>query len=151
MQIVAVDILGPLPKTKDGNVYVLVASDYLTRWVEAYPIPNQEVVTVAKKLVDEMFCRFSTPEQLHSDQGCQFESELIAEVCRILKVHKTCTTPYHPQGDGLVERINRTLLNILATMTNLVTGIGHTESVFGLQQQHSGNHGVHPIFPDVRP
>ena len=66
MQILVVDILGPLPKTKDGNVYDLVAYDYLTRWVKAYPIPNQEVVTVAQKLVDEMFCRFSTPEQLHS-------------------------------------------------------------------------------------
>jgi transposase InsO family protein len=117
MQIVAVDILGPLPKTKDGNAYVLVASDYFTRWVEAYAIPNQEAVTVAQKLVDELFCRFSTPEQLHSDQGRQFESDLIAEVCRILKIHKTRTTPYHPQGDGLVERFNRTLLDMLATMT----------------------------------
>ena len=117
MQIVAVDILGPLPKTKDGNAYVLVASDYFTRWVEAYAIPNQEAVTVAQKLVDELFCRFSTLEQLHSDQGHQFESDLIAEVCRILKIHKTRTTPYHPQGDGLVKRFNRTLLNMLATMT----------------------------------
>ena len=80
MHIMVVDILGPLPKTKDGNVYVLVAADYFTRWVEAYPTPNQEAVTVAQKLVDEMFCRFSTPEQLHSDQGHQFESDLIAEV-----------------------------------------------------------------------
>ena len=117
MQIVAVDILGPLPKTKGGNAYVLVASDYFTRWVEAYAIPNQEAVTVAQKLVDELFCPFSTPEQLHSDQGRQFESDLIAEVCRILKIHKTRTTPYHPQGDGLVERFNRTLLDMLATMT----------------------------------
>ena len=115
MQIVAVDILGPLPITENGNSYVLVASDYFTRWVEAYPIPNQEAVTVARILTQEMFFRFSVPEQLHSDQGRQFESQLIAEICKLLKISKTRTTPYHPQGDGLVERFNRTLLNMLAT------------------------------------
>ena len=74
MQMVAMDILGPLPESDSGNSYLLVASDYFTRWVEVYAIPNQEALTVAKKLVDEMFCRFSPPEQLHSDQGRQFES-----------------------------------------------------------------------------
>ena len=58
--------LGPLPETDDGNKYVLVAVDYFTRWTEAYGIRNQEAATVAKKLVDKVFCRFSPPEQLHS-------------------------------------------------------------------------------------
>ena len=80
MQIVAIDIMGPLPETEVSNLYILVAGDYYTRWMEAYPIPNQEAVTVTQKLVNELFCRFSTPEQLHSDQGSQFESDLIAEV-----------------------------------------------------------------------
>ena len=115
MQIIAVDILGPLPKTGNGNCYVLVATDYYTRWVEAYAIPDQGASTVAQKLVNELFCRFSPPEQLHTDQGRQFESELVAEVCKLLKICKTRTTPYHPQGDGLVERFNRTLLDMLAT------------------------------------
>lgn len=69
MQIVATDIMGPLPESAAGNSYVLVASDYFNRWVEVYAIPNQEALTVARKLVDEMFCRFSPPDQLHSDQG----------------------------------------------------------------------------------
>ena len=60
--------MGPLPVTADGNKYVLVAVDYFTRWVEAYGIPNEEATTVARKLVDEVFCHFSPPEQLHSDQ-----------------------------------------------------------------------------------
>ena len=115
MQMVAMDILGPLPESDSGNSYLLVASDYFTRWVEVYAIPNQEALTVAKKLVDEMFCRFSPPEQLHSDQGRQFESELIQHICDLLQIKKTRTTPYHPQGDGLVERFNRTLLDMLAT------------------------------------
>ena len=62
-------VMGPLPETEKGSKYVLVAADCFTKWVEAYGIPNQEAVTVAVKLVDEMFCRFSPPEQVHSDQG----------------------------------------------------------------------------------
>ena len=65
MQRVAVDIAGPLPQTAKGNLYILVGADYFTRWVEAYAIPNQEAVMVASKLVDEMFCGFPIPEQLH--------------------------------------------------------------------------------------
>lgn len=117
MQIVATDILGPLPESDAGNSYILVVGDYFTRWMEAYPIPNQEATTVATKLVDEFFCRFSIPEQLHSDQGKQFESEVIAAICDQLHIDKTRTTPYHPQSDGLVERFNRTLVNMLATCT----------------------------------
>lgn len=73
MQIVAVDILGPLPETENKNSYILVVDDYFTRWMEAYAIHNQKATTVAQKLVDELFCRFSTPEQLQTDQGSQFE------------------------------------------------------------------------------
>ena len=89
MQIVSVDLMGPLPKTEDGCKYVMVAVDCLTRWVEVYAIRNQEATTVAKKLVDEMFCRFSPPEQLHSDQGRQFESDLVKEICELLQIRKT--------------------------------------------------------------
>ena len=78
MQIVATDILGPLPITPNGNSYLLVASDYFTRWVEAYPIPNQEATTIANKLTEELFFQFSLPDKLHSDQGRQFESVLIS-------------------------------------------------------------------------
>ena len=115
LQIVAMDIVGPFPESQAGNTHILVVADYFTRWMEAYPFPNQEAATVVKKLVDEFFFRFSPPEQLHSDQGRNFESDTIAEVCKFLGVLKTRTTPYHPQSDGLVERFNRTLLNMLAT------------------------------------
>ena len=75
MQMVAVDIFGPLPQTKSGNKCVLVAGDYFTKWIETYAIPNQEAITIAQKLLDEMFCLFSLPEKLHSDQGRKpFES-----------------------------------------------------------------------------
>ena len=61
-----------------------------------------------------MFFRFSLPDQILSDQGRQFESAIVTELCSLLQIHKSRTTPYHPQGDGLVERSNRTLLNMLS-------------------------------------
>ena len=115
MQRVATDILGPLPESVARNSYVLVVADYFTWWMEAFPIPNQEATTGARKLIEEVFCRFLPPEQLHSDQGRQFESILIAEVCRLMGVQKTKTMAYHPQSDGLVERWNKTLLHNLST------------------------------------
>ena len=115
MQIVSADILGPFPLSDNGNSYILVATDYFTKWAEAYPIPDQETSTVARKLTENMFLRFSPPEQLHTDQGRQFESRLLAEVCDLLKIQKSRTTAYHPQSDGQAERWNRTLLGMLAT------------------------------------
>ena len=115
MQVIAVDIAGPFPESEEGNSYVMVVGDYFSKWVEAFAIPDQEASTVATKLVDEVYCRFSPPEQLHSDQGRQFESELMKEVCKILRISKSRATPYHPQGDGLVERFNCTLKQMLAT------------------------------------
>ena len=109
------DILGPFPARPAGNIYILVVTDYFTWWAETCAIPDKEATTVAKKLTDEFFFRFSPPEQLHADQGCNFESVVIAEVCRLLGIANTRTTPYHPQSDGLVERLNRTLLSMLAT------------------------------------
>ena len=118
MQVVAVDILGPLPESTTGNSYILVAGDYFTKWIEAYAIPNQEAVMVALKLGDQMFCCFSPPDQLHSDQGKQFESGVMQEVCKILGIKKSRTSPHHPQCDELVEHSNCTLLSMLATTTH---------------------------------
>ena len=83
--------------------------DYFTKWPEAYAVPDQTASTMAGKLVTEMFCRFGAPEELHSDQGRNFEAEVFSEVCKRLGIKKTRTTPLHPQSDGLVERFNRTL------------------------------------------
>ena len=84
--------------------------------MEAYAIPQQEASTVAQKLTDEMCCRFLPPEQLHSDQGKQFQSNLVQEVCKMYQIKKTRMTPYHPQCDGKGERCNWTLLDMLATL-----------------------------------
>ncbi|KAL7868841.1 hypothetical protein SRHO_G00102250 [Serrasalmus rhombeus] len=103
MERVAVDVLGPFPVTDAGNRFIIVAMNYFTKWPEAYAVPDQSAVTIAEALVDNSFCRFGVPEVLHSDQGRNFESEVMGEVCRLMGVHKTRTTPLHPQCDGLVE------------------------------------------------
>ena len=113
MERIAMDFIGPLPETDKGNKYILVV-DYFTKWVEAFPLPNQEAVTVAKVLVEQFFCRFVMPRQLHTDQGRNCESNLLKEVCQLLGIEKTQTTPYNPRSDGLVERFNRTLLDTVA-------------------------------------
>lgn len=111
---IAVDIAGPFPTTEDGNKYIMVAIDYFSKWVEAYALPNQEAVTVAETLVKELFSRFGVPLELHSDQGRNFESSVFQEVCRILGIRKTRTTALHSQSDGMVERMNRTVIKYLS-------------------------------------
>ena len=114
MERIAIDILGELPETPRGNKYIVVIGDYFTKWTEALPIPNMEACTVAKVLVENVLCRFGIPQVIHSDQGRQFESNLFQEMCKLLGIHKTRTTPYHPQSDGMVERFNRTLAAMLS-------------------------------------
>ena len=108
---VAVDVLGPLPETTAGNRYRLCLMDYFTKWPEAYAIPNQEAETVANAIVDGYVFRFGVPNELHSDQGRNFESAVFKGMCHRLGIKKTRTTPLHPQSDGILERFNRTIGN----------------------------------------
>ena len=112
---IAIDILGPFPESDAGNKYVLVVGDTFTKWIEAYPIPDQCSKTVADKIVHEFIARFGTPFEIHSDQGRNFESALFTEMCNALKLHKTRTSSYHPQSNGFIERFNQTLANMIAS------------------------------------
>ncbi len=103
-----------MPKTLQGNRYVVVFADYLTKWVEAYPTADQTSDTIARLLVDNIVCRHGVPAQLLSDRGANLLSELIQDVCLLLGVKKVNTTAYHPQTDGLVENVNRTLRAMMA-------------------------------------
>ena len=84
MERLAIDILRPLPQSKHGNKYILIAADYFNRWVEAYPMVNQEVVTVAEVLNRKFISRFGVPLILHSDQGRNFASAVFSEMCKLL-------------------------------------------------------------------
>ena len=106
---ITVDIAGPFPESDRGNRYLLVATDFFTKWLEFYAIPNQEASTVVDVLVSNFFCHFGIPMELHSDQGRNFESRLVREVLEQLGIHKTRTTPLHPQSDGMVEWYVKTI------------------------------------------
>lgn len=115
---IAIDILGPLPRTKQGNKYLLVVGDYFSKWLEAIPLRNQEATTVASKLVERIISVFGVPLSIHSDQGSNFESEVFQELCKLLGITKTRTTPLRPQSDGMVERANRTIENMLTAFVS---------------------------------
>ena len=111
MERVHIDFLGPLPKTSRGNEHVLMMVDQFTKWVECIPVPNQSAELTARTAVDHFFSRFGMPFQVFSDQGRNFDSNLFSELCKVLEIHKTRTTPYRPSSNGQVERYNRTLMD----------------------------------------
>jgi transposase InsO family protein len=116
LQRSSLDILGPLPRTESGNRYILLITDYFSKWVEAVALSDIEAATVARAFIDHFVTRFGVPAQIHTDQGKQFEAKLFQEMCAILGADKTRTTPYWPQSDGFVERMNRTLEDLLSKM-----------------------------------
>jgi hypothetical protein len=118
MELWAMDILGPLPTTTRGNQYILVMSDHFTKWVEAVPIANQTAKTVAEAFVNEVVARHGVPCKILTDQGRNFEAEIMRQIFLLLGVEKLRTSAYHPQTDGQVERFNRTIKGILTAYVN---------------------------------
>lgn len=110
---VEVDVM-QLPLSYEGNQYAIVFMDYLSKWPEVFATPDQKTETIAKLLVEQVVARHGVPEQLLSDRGANFLSDLMQEVCSLLGIRKINTSEYHPQTDGLIEMFNRTLTNILS-------------------------------------
>ena len=112
-QQVAIDLIGPIsPTTSKGNRYVLTMIDYATKYAEAIAIPRVDTITVAEALW-EMWSRLGIPEKVISDRGTQFTSDVMKEIFRLLSIKGAVTTPYHAQANGLVEKFNGTLKNMI--------------------------------------
>ena len=109
-----IDIVGAFPETPDGNKYCLVVTDCFTKFVEIFPMKNQEAETVAAVVVREYVSRYGAPREIHTDQGRQFEAALFQQMCELLGITKTRTTSFHPQSDGQSERNIKTLVKMLA-------------------------------------
>ncbi len=109
---IAMDILGPLPKSSQGHRYILVILDYATRYPEVIPLRAATAKAVARETF-LLFSRVGIVEEILTDQGTCFMSKVLKEMCKFLKVSQIRTSVYHPQTDGLVESFNQTLKQML--------------------------------------
>lgn len=114
LELLCMDFLSLEPDVS-GTKDILVITDHFTKFAVTIPTPSQKARVVAKCLWDHFIVHYGFPERLHSDQGPDFESRMIKELCQVAGIHKVRTTPYHPRGNP-VERFNRTLLNMLGTL-----------------------------------
>lgn len=104
-----VDAVGPLPLTKSGNRYIIVFTEYLTRWPMAFAVPSIDAPVVADLFIKEVVSRHGAPRILLSDRGAEF-----LKVCRLVNTEKVNTTAFHPACNGLTERFNQSLINSLS-------------------------------------
>ena len=111
-QRIAMDIVGSLPRSRQGHRYILVICDYATRYPEAFPLKAIDAPHVTEELM-KFFSWVGVPKEILTDQGTNFMSKLLTELYRMLHIQPIHTSPYHPQTDGLVERFNRTLKAML--------------------------------------
>ena len=108
-------MIGALPKTKKGNMYILTVQlkCSLTKWIEAYPMRNQRTVTCTSAFIHNWVCCYGVPDRIHLDQGSKFESTINKEICQLLHVSKSKTTRYHLEGIGQIENFHRTSKGML--------------------------------------
>ena len=115
--LVCTDYLG-FEESKGRYDNILVITDHFAKYVQAIPTRNQTAKTTANVLFENVFVHYGFPQRIHSDQGRNVEGNLIRELCQLGGIHKSRTTLYHPMGNGLTERFNRTLLTMLRTKSN---------------------------------
>ena len=97
---------------------VLVVIDHFMRYVQAYPVDNEQAETVADALYNKYFCTFGLPCRLMSDQAQAFVGKVIGKLCQQLQVEKVRTSPYHPKCNGQVEQIHQTVIRIIGKLDN---------------------------------
>ena len=116
-ELIHLDFLTLGGKTRDAQcTNILVITDHLTRYVQAYVTPKQTAMVVARTLWENFLVHYGWPEKILTDQGKSFENNLFRELCSLAKVKKLCTSPYHPETNGQCEHFNATLISMLGTL-----------------------------------
>ena len=111
---VGINIVRSLSITPNGNHYIVVATEYLTKWPEAKALKDTKATTIAKFIYEEIICRHGCPKVLLSDQGTPFCNELVDSLCKLITIKHCLLSAYHPQTNGLTECFNKTLCTTLA-------------------------------------
>jgi predicted kinase len=101
-----------------GNAYILTVVDHMTRYAEAFPLAEATTETVAEALITGVICRHGLFDVMVSDQGAQFVSSVASRIYQQFGIKRRITTPYHPQANGVTERFNGTLKQVLTVWTN---------------------------------
>jgi len=107
--LTSMDVTVPYPLTEHKNKYLLTFIDHFTKFAEAFPIPDQTAETCARVYATQIITRQGTGSKLITDQGPSFMSAFLRETCKILDVQKIRTSSCHPQSNGTVERLHRSL------------------------------------------
>jgi hypothetical protein len=113
----ALDFIGPINPPSKGKQYILVCTDYVTKWVEAKALVRATEQLVVKFLFEEIFVRFGVPREIVTDQGAQFTSKMVKDLASKYQIKHRKSTPYHPQANGQVESTNK---NLEAIVTKIV-------------------------------
>ncbi|CAF4195533.1 unnamed protein product [Rotaria sp. Silwood2] len=116
--LIGIDFCSPLPRTPLENQYVLVITDYFTRYITAIALPNCTAESAARALFEEFFCRFGIPSVILSDQGKHFQNKLMENLQKLIGYNHVYSTCYHSQTNGVVERFNATFVTQISKLQN---------------------------------
>lgn len=117
-EVISADTVGPLTKTNNGNRFILTLQCNLSKYVILIPVPTKEANVLAKAIVDNFILTFGSFLQLRTDQGSEYNNEVIEKICKHLEIKHTLSTAYHPQSIGALERNHRCLNEYLRSFTN---------------------------------
>ena len=129
-EVIGMDFLGPIkPESLNGNKYVLVLTDAFSKWTEVVALPNQTAETTCRALMDKIILYHGPPKIIITDRGSNFTSRLFNNLCRELKTKHKTTTAYHPQSNGMTERFNKTMVEMIRKY--IADGFERWEEVLG--------------------
>ncbi|GFX29904.1 hypothetical protein TNCV_4750321 [Trichonephila clavipes] len=111
---IGIDLLGRFPKSAHGNKWIIFCTDYSTRYAITKALPTAEVAEIAKFLLEEIVLRHGAPRVIITDRGAVFRSRLVSSLVDLCNIDHRFTTAYHPQTNGLTERFNKTLADMLS-------------------------------------